>query len=153
MIESGYFPIGEEYNPNAPYNQSNIEPIQLNVVISQSLSRSTTIEVNDYTTNEWEDIEYDEDGHMNRTGGIDYDFSDSNLKRFYEEQEYTIPELLDEFDWILRKEIAETKATIKSLDDNMSNAKKALESSIIQYNNMLKSIKGWTVDELEVIKE
>ena len=60
MIESGYYPIGEEYNPNAPYNQSNIEPIQLNVVISQSLSRPTTIEVTDYITNEWEDIGIDE---------------------------------------------------------------------------------------------
>ena len=48
MIESGYYPIGEEYNPNAPYNQSNIEPIQLKVIISQSLSRPTTIEVTDY---------------------------------------------------------------------------------------------------------
>ena len=62
MIESGYFPIGEEYNPNAPYNQSNIEPIQLKVIISQSLSRPTTIEVTDYITNEWEDIEIDENG-------------------------------------------------------------------------------------------
>ena len=152
MIESGYYPIGEEYNPNAPYNQSNIEPIQLNVIISQSLSRPTTIEVTDYTTNEWEDIEYDEDGHMNRTKGIEYDFSDSNLKRSYEEQEYTIPELLREFGWILEIKIIEIEAAIK-FNDNMSIDKKALESNISHYNKLLESIEGWIVDELEVIKE
>ena len=95
MIESGYYPIEEEYNPNAPYNQSNIEPIQLKVIISQSLSRPTTIEVTDYITNEWEDIEIDEDGKFHKIEGIEYDFSDSDLKGAYERQEYTIHELLD----------------------------------------------------------
>ena len=122
----GDYPLGAEHDPNAPYNQKEQEPVDIDVCVSCTLSKSTTIE-----------------------GNPEVD----DLKDIYEQQEYTIPELLDEFDWILRKEIAETKATIKLLDDNMSNAKKALESSIIQYNNMLKSIKGWTVDELEVIKE
>ena len=122
----GDYPPGAEHDPNAPYNQKEQEPVDINICVSYTLSKSTTIE-----------------------GNPEVD----DLKDIYEQQEYTIPELLDEFDWILRKEIAETNATIKSLDDNMSNAKKALESSIIQYNNILKSIKGWTVDELEVIKE
>ncbi len=122
----GDYPPGAANDPNAPYNQKEQEPVDIDVCVSCTLSKSTTIE-----------------------GNPEVD----DLKDIYEQQEYTIPELLDEFDWILRKEIAETKATIKSLDDNMSNAKKALESSIIQYNNILKSIKGWTVDELEVIKE
>ena len=122
----GDYPPGAENDPNAPYNQKEQEPVDIDVCVSCTLSKSTTIK-----------------------GNPEVD----DLKDIYEQQEYTIPELLDEFDWILRKEIAETKATIKSLDDNMSNAKKALESSIIQYNNILKSIKGWTVDELEVIKE
>ena len=95
MIESGYYPIEEEYNSNAPYNQSNIESIPLKVIISQSLSRPTTIEVTDYITNEWEDIEIDEGGKFHKIEGIEYDFSDSDLKGAYERQEYTIPELLD----------------------------------------------------------
>lgn len=122
----GDYPPGAEYDPNAPYNQKEQEPVYIDVCVSCTLSKSTTIK-----------------------GNPEVD----DLKDIYEQQEYTIPELLDEFDWFLRKEIVETKATIKLLDDDMSNAKKALESSIIQYNNMLKSIKGWTVDELEVIKE
>ena len=122
----GDYPPGAANDPNAPYNQKEQEPVDIDVCVSCTLSKSTTIE-----------------------GNPEVD----DLKDIYEQQEYTIPELLDEFDWILRKEIAETKATIKSLDDNMSNAKNALESNISHYNNLLESIKGWTADELEVIKE
>ena len=137
MIESGYFPIGEEYNPNAPYNQSNIEPIQLNVVISQSLSRSTTINVTDYITNEWEDIEIDENGKFHKIEGIEYDFSDSDLKEAYERQEYTIPELLDYLkDYLIA-------------DINKCNE----ESKKRKLQHILKCCEDWEVDETEVIEE
>ena len=137
MIESGYYPIGEEYNPNAPYNQSNIEPIQLNVIISQSLSRPTTIEVTDYITNEWEDIEIDEGGKCHKIEGIEYDFSDSNLKGAYERQEYTIPKPLD---YLIDYLIA---------DVNKCNE----ESKKRKLQHILKCCKDWEVDETEVIEE
>ena len=137
MIESGYFPIGEEYNPNAPYNQSNIEPIQLKVIISQSLSRPTTIEVTDYITNEWEDIEIDEGGKFHKIEGIEYDFSDSDLKGAYERQEYTIPELLDYLkDYLIA-------------DINKCNE----ESKKRKLQHILKCCEDWEVDETEVIEE
>lgn len=137
MIESGYYPIGEEYNPNAPYNQSNIEPIPLKVIISQSLSRPTTIEVTDYITNEWEDIEIDEDGKFHKIEGIEYDFSDSDLKGAYERQEYTIPELLDYLkDYLIA-------------DINKCNK----ESKKRKLQRILKCCKDWEVDETEVIED
>ena len=137
MIESGYYPIGEEYNLNAPYNQSNIEPIQLKVIISQSLSRPTTIEVTDYITNEWEDIEIDEGGKFHKIEGIEYDFSDSDLKGAYERQEYTIPELLDYLkDYLIA-------------DINKCNK----ESKKRKLQHILKCCKDWEVDETEVIEE
>ena len=137
MIESGYFPIGEEYNPNAPYNQSNIEPIQLKVILSQSLSRPTTIEVTDYITNKWEDIEIDENGKFHKIEGIEYDFSDSDLKGAYERQEYTIPELLDYLkDYLIA-------------DINKCNE----ESKKRKLQHILKCCEDWEVDETEVIEE
>ena len=136
MIESGYYPIEEEYNSNAPYNQSNIEPIQLKVIISQSLSRPTTIEVTDYITNEWEDIEIDEGGKFHKIEGIEYDFSDSDLKGAYERQEYTIPELLDYLkDYLIA-------------DINKCNE----ESKKRKLQHILKCCEDWEVDETEVIE-
>lgn len=137
MIESGYYPIGEEYNPNAPYNQSNIESILLKVIISQSLSRSTTINVTDYITNEWEDIEIDKNGKFHKIEGVEYDFSDSDLKGAYERQEYTIPELLDYLkDYLIA-------------DINKCNE----ESKKRKLQHILKCCEGWEVDETEVIEE
>lgn len=137
MIESGYYPIGEEYNPNAPYNQSNIESILLKVIISQSLSRSTTINVTDYITNEWEDIEIDKNGKFHKIEGVEYDFSDSDLKGAYERQEYTIPELLDYLkDYLIA-------------DINKCNE----ESKKRKLQHILKCCEDWEVDETEVIEE
>ena len=121
----GDYPPGAEHDPNAPYNQKEQEPVDIDVCVSCTLSKSTTIE-----------------------GNPEVD----DLKDIYEQQEYTIPELLREFGWFLEIKIIEIEAAIK-FNDNMSNAKKALESNISHYNNLLDSLKGWTVDELEVIKE
>ena len=122
----GDYPPGAENDPNAPYNQKEQEPVDIDVCVSCTLSKSTTIK-----------------------GNPEVD----DLKDIYEQQDYTIPELLREFGWILEIKIIEIEAAIK-FNDNISSAKKrASVSSISHYNNMLKSIKGWIVDELEVIKE
>ena len=138
MIESGYYPPGAEFDPNAPWNQSDPEPIEVDVTISQSLSRSTTITVTDYIAEEWEDCEHDEESGFYRTSGVDYDFSDSDLKGAYEEQEYTIPELLDYLKAYLITDIAEC--------DKESGKKKKLQ-------HILKCCEDWEVDETEVVED
>ena len=136
MYNNYDYPCGAD-GPDAPYNQSNIEPIQLKVIISQSLSRPTTIEVTDYITNEWEDIEIDENGKFHKIEGIEYDFSDSDLKGAYERQEYTIPELLDYLkDYLIA-------------DINKCNE----ESKKRKLQHILKCCEDWEVDETEVIEE
>ena len=137
MKESGNYPLGAEYNPNAPWNQTNPEPVKVEVTISQSLSRSTTIEVTDYTATKYDDIEYDEDGYINRIEGIDYDFSDSDLKGAYEEQEYTIPELLNYLKAYLIVDINECSKE--------SGKRKKLQ-------HILNCCEGWEVDETEVVE-
>ena len=123
--------------PNAPWNQSNPEPVEVEVTISQSLSRSTTITVTDYIAEEWEDYEPDEEDGFYRTGGVDYDFSDSDLKGAYEEQEYTIPELLDYLKAYLIADINECSKE--------SGKRKKLQ-------HILNCCEGWEVDETEVIE-
>lgn len=137
MMESGYYTPGAEFDPNAPWNQSEPEPVEVEVTISQSLSRSTKIEVTDYVANEWEDFEPDEEGRFYRTGGIEYDFSDSDLKGAYEEQDYTIPELLDYLKAYLIADIANC--------DKESGKKQKLQ-------HILDCCEGWEVDETEVIE-
>ena len=137
MRDSDYYPNGAYNDPNAPYNQVDSEPVEVEVTISQSLSRSTTITVTDYTAEEWEDYEPDEEDGFYRIGGVDYDFSDSDLKGAYEEQEYTIPELLDYLKAYLIADIAKCSEE--------SGKKKKLQ-------HILACCEGWEIDETEVIK-
>ena len=137
MSNNPNYPVGANI-PEAPWNKVDQEPVNIDVVISQSLSRSTTIRVTDYIANKYKDEEYDEEGYINRTGGIDYDFSNSDLKEAYEMQEYTIPELLEYLKSYLIIDIAECSEE--------SSRKKMLQS-------ILKCCEGWKVDETEVIEE
>lgn len=138
MTESGYYPPGAEHDPNAPYNQVEPEEVEVEVAISQTLSKSTKILITDYTVNEWEDVETDNEGGFLRTGGVEYDFSDSDLKGAYNEQEYTIPELLDYLKGYLIADIANC---------NKDKDKKQ------KLQHILDCCEGWEVDETEVVEE
>ena len=137
MKESGYYPPGAEHNPNAPYNQVEHEKVEVEVVISQTLSRSTKILITDYIAREYENIEPDNEGGFYRTKEIEYDFSDSDLKGAYEEQEYTIPELLNYLKTYLIVDIANC---------NKDSGKKQ------KLQHILDCCEGWEVDETEVVE-
>ena len=137
MIENGYYPQGAEHNPNAPYNQVEHEKVEVEVVISQTLSRSTKILITDYIAKEYENIEPDDEGGFYRTREIEYDFSDSDLKGAYKEQEYTIPELLDYLKAYLIVDINEC--------NKESGKRKKLQ-------HILNCCEGWEVDETEVVE-
>lgn len=137
MYNNYDYPCGAD-GPEAPWNQSDPEPVEVNVAISQTLSRSTKILVTDYTANEWEDVEPDDEGVFFITREVEYDFSNSDLKGAYEEQEYTIPKLLDYLKTYLIADIANC---------NIDSGKKQ------KLQHILDCCEGWEVDETEVIKE
>ena len=76
MSESSYYFLGAECDSNSPYNQSDQKPIEVDVCISQTLHKSTTISTTDYTIEEWEDCERGDDGKFITTRRVNYDFSD-----------------------------------------------------------------------------
>ena len=91
MSESGYYPAGAEYDPNAPWNQIDPEPQEVEVTISMTISKTVKIKVTDYTCEE----DWDEDGYH----GINYDFSDCNLEQAVKDQ-IILPTDTKEFcDW------------------------------------------------------
>lgn len=83
MINDNY-PLGAANDPNAPFNKVDPEPIEIEVTISITLSKTVKIYVDDYIQ---EAPEVDEDGHCYQ-GGID--FSECNLSKAVEEQ-ITLP--------------------------------------------------------------
>lgn len=112
------------------------EPVEVEVCVSNTLSRVCIIETTDYTAEYWEDSEADEDGYVNTVGGTDYDFSNSDLKKEYKDQEYTIPELLK-----LLKQVAEDK--LSGVYGNLDKASRRLWTKVVNSCD-------WEEDELEV---
>ena len=136
MYDNYNYPVGAD-GSDAPYNQSDPEPVEVDVCISQTLHKSTTISTTDYVAEECEDCERDDDGRFVTTGGVSYDFSDSDLLNAYKNDSWTIPELLYELKDYIKQD----------LDRGCSESKK------IWLERMMKACEGWELDEEEVIKE
>lgn len=80
MIESGYYPPGAEFDPNAPYNQKELPEKEIEVTVSITLSKTVKIKVSDYT------VYSNEDDYGNQFDEVDY--SDCDLKGAVEKQVY-----------------------------------------------------------------
>lgn len=96
MFESGYYPPGAEHDPNAPYNQSDPDPVEKEVNYSCTMQRAATVETTDYAPGY---RERDEDGYAVHEGD---DFSDTDWLTEFKEQ-YRNPAALIE---ILRETAA-----------------------------------------------
>lgn len=127
MTESGYYPPGAEFDPNAPWNQSDPDPININVCITQVFSKSTNIEVTDY------DGEVDEDG-------IYYDTSNCNLHEATVNQIVTIEEILEELPNIYKELSENTSETIT-------------KDQLRRLKVLAKACEGWNLDEFEVVED
>ena len=79
MTESGYYPLGTEHDPNAPWNQVDNPEREIEVTVSVTLSKTVKIKVSDY---EITDSGKDEDGEYFE----DIDYSKCDLKGAVEEQ-------------------------------------------------------------------
>lgn len=85
------YPMGADTD-NAPWNQIDSEPVEVEVTVSITLSKTVKVYVDDYTQ---EAPEFD--GEVYCAGSID--FSDCDLHKAVKEQ-VTLPNEIEEFkDW------------------------------------------------------
>lgn len=75
----GGYPMGAQYDSNAPYNKNDLPEKEIEVLVSVTLSKTVKIKVSDYTI---KDSGKDGDGDYFET----LDFSESNLKEAVENQ-------------------------------------------------------------------
>ena len=127
MTESGYYPPGAEFDPNAPYNQSEPEPIKLDVYITQVFSKPANIEVTDY------EYEIDEFGKY-------YDTSNCDLKGATCNQVTTIEDILTELPKIYKELTANDSGTITKYQLN-------------RLKVLAKACEDWNLDEFEVVED
>ena len=127
MIESGYYPPGAEFDPNAPYNQQEPEPIKLDIYITQVFSKPANIEVTDY---EYEVDEYEKC----------YYTSNCDLKGATRDQVTTIEDILTELPNIYKELTTNDSGIITKYQLN-------------RLKVLAKACEGWDLDEFEVVED
>lgn len=134
--ESGYYPPGAEHNPNAPYNQRDLDEKEFDVTISQTLSKNTTVFTNDYIPGyQYQESEWDGDGYCAVTYQEPDDTSDTDWKEAYKFNHDTPLHLIYLFKRILEGDI--------KLDEMQESRKKYL----------IQECSDWVEDDFEVCKD
>lgn len=96
MRESGYYPPGAEFDPNAPWNEPpEPDPIEVKADVCVSLVNTLTVD----TTNYW--IEQDCDGYKE----FHHEDSYQDVERYIRETYTSIPDLLAELVKYIDKEL------------------------------------------------
>lgn len=127
MSSLGGYPMGAEHDSSAPYNQKDTSVKEFDVVISQTLSKSTTVYTNDYK----EEVDEDEEGKRLVTNT-----SNTNWLEAYEENHLTLPNLL--------------KNVREILKDNLRKSKWGEKKNLKFY---IDELSNWVEDEIEVVKD
>lgn len=158
LPEKGYYPPGAENDPNAPWNEPP-EPneVEVEVMASYSMSKTYTINTNDYIPiieNEY-DVEIDENGNKYVTGGTfeSQDFSDTNWEKAFENDKNAlgIPELLDILSKLADEKIYFYELRLK--EATIPEKRKLINNLRKRWQNIKQSCEGWTVDEFIVEQE
>lgn len=94
MFESGYYPMGAENDPRAPWNQLDEElpAVEVEVEYSCTLRKRVTVYTTDYHTESWCDSEW-EDGEKIKVKGTDVVFDKSDFSSDYKEEHMTPAQL------------------------------------------------------------
>lgn len=123
------YPAGAD-NIDAPWNEPDSpKEATFDVLISQTLSRSTTVSTSDYSI----EVDRDEDGYCESI-----DTSETNWKFAYEEQRMTPLELIGELKSLLEK----------TLPDPITHSKDYKRAKYL-----IEECEGWVEDDFEVMED
>lgn len=142
------YPAGAEHDENAPYNQVEVPDREFDVLISQTLSKSTTVITNNYIPGA-SGVDYDSDDE----GGcvaVSYqepdDTSDTNWGKEYSENDHYTPlELINKFKEYLEKEWNVLKDAAEANDAETKWKKNNIK-------HLIEECEGWTEDETEIVE-
>jgi len=129
MRESGYYPMGAEHDPHAPWNQRDPEPVMVPCTVMETISRrcecATTEYYREVTDEPWNEIHEEE---VTVTHGYDYSAE-------YGEQYWGPAKLL-----AMMADAQESKLEFYGRDKD-------------RIREMIEEARGWTREEYECQRE
>lgn len=146
------YPLGAD-NSNAPWNQHDPKPIDVNCCVSYCLSKTIPVLVTNYTITEEYDSDIDDEGHSQYAQWTATNFDNTDF-----EEEFTndssalgIPDLLEYLRQLSEEKIERLKDEY-SLTTNKE-TKYTIQQNINQYNAIIQASKDWFIDEMCIIPE
>ena len=136
-MESGYYPLGAEHDPNAPYNQVDLPEMEFKVTATFSVDKEVTVRTSDYVTEE------DWDDDMGKCESIDT--SDTNWIAAYQEQHESIEDLLCAFKELLNEHIT---TMINDMQCHIEIDKARLK----RFQYLKSECEGWVTHDFEVVE-
>lgn len=125
MYDNYNYPPGAD-TPDAPWNQVEPDPIDVNVVAKVTLVHNAKV-----TSTNYDAYTDEEDGSCNEKLNDGY----QDIRKYYKEQHKSIPDLLNELTKYIKSELAE---------GNLSCQRKQ------ELEWMLEDCEGWEVDNIEI---
>ena len=140
MIESGYYPLGAEFDTNAPYNEVEVPDKEFDVTCCQTLSKTVTVTTNNYIPGaSGVDYEPDDEGGVYASGWQeDDDTSETDWSEEYHSNDYHTPEQLLQLFKQCLTEMASKENYFKSK---------------IWTEHLISECDGWIEDEIEFLKD
>ena len=124
---------------SAPWNQSEMEPIQADCTVCYCISKTMPVEVRNYTKD-------DAGTYLDDTNLMDEYNNDSKA--------IGIPTLLEELQELSQKRIEELRTELTMTTRfTPEGTREQIISDIRHYEKIIKASKDWVVDDLDIIKE
>ena len=136
-MESGYYPLGAEHDPNAPYNQVDPPEMEFKVTATFSVDKEVTVRTSDYVAEE------DWDDDMGKCESIDT--SDTNWIAAYQEQHESIEDLLCAFKELLDEHIT-------TMIDDMKCHIEIDKARLKRFQYLKSECEGWVTYDFEVVE-
>ena len=146
------YPMGADTS-DAPWNQTDVSELTFNVVVSQSLSKSTQVTTNDYIEGEIsEDADHDDEGNWFSTFSQDPpDTSDTDWKAAYLAEHYTPLELIAELKRAKKIEAKHLEAQLLICTDKSGTT--CLKKQLKRVQHIISECEGWVEDECEIVED
>jgi len=125
MYDNYNYPLGAD-TPDAPWNQVELDPIDVNVVAEVTLVHNTKVATINYVA-----YTDEEDGSYNEELNDGY----QDIEEYYKEHHKSIPDLLDELAKYIKGELA---------GGNLSHQRRQ------ELECMLEDCEGWEVGNIEI---
>lgn len=146
-MNNSNYPLGSD-NRGAPWNQKDNEPLDFDVLVTETLSKATTVTTADYIEGEvTESADHDENGWFNTYDQDRPDTSNTDWKKAYGNQHMSVSALINVARYYIERDI-------KDINDKLSyimagKERTALEVRLKHALFLLEECKGWQSDSVE----